>query len=147
MALIFIIISLSFHGRMHEFVILISVGEEKGKIILQLIGELLIPIILAIAISFSVSPLIAKTASDYIIDKNYEAIDRVDLMKSMSLIETNDTYNVNNIEQINNLDINLNKNNILIFSGGLLLILIVSTAIPIVKIVKLSPMKILQKKE
>lgn len=146
MVLIFIIILLSFYGRMHEFGILISVGEKKAKMILQLLGELLIPIILALVISFSVSPLIAKTAGDYIINKNYKAIDRVDLMKSRALIETNDTYNVNNIEQINNLDIDLDGNNILIFSGGLLLILIVSTAIPIVKIVKLSPMKILQKK-
>lgn len=143
-----LIVMLSFRGRKHEFGILLSVGEKKSKIVLQILIETLIPVLLSFIVVFSVSGIAAQKAGDAILQKNYAPVNQTESIMTQRQYEMdNAAFNVNNVDQISKIDVKINSYEVFVFAGCSLLIVLLATEIPMIKIVKLSPMKVLMKKE
>ncbi len=78
-----LIIMLSIKDRMNEIGILLTLGEDKGKVVLQLLTEVLIVLVLALGVSFVIGDSISQVISDQLI-ANELAVSQEQMMPGMN---------------------------------------------------------------
>lgn len=167
-AILFLIVLLTFKSRNYEIGILLSVGEGKQRIVLQMAVEILVPILIAFSISAALGNLTAhqignvmfdaqsKANSEYLADEG----DQDDLTMDQECIDIN-SINGDSSQNMQNdtkatptvlpdeiaLDVKVSANQYLILYLSGILISLLATLVPIVTVMQFSPKKIFSQLE
>ena len=148
-----LIIMLSIKDRMNEIGILLSLGEHKSKVILQLLTEVLIVLVLALGVSSVVGESVSEIISDQLIANELSVTEdgavpgipggnRGGSMGSKLPFNMNEK-NVGQTEVIEELDINVTVEQFAQLSVIGVLISILATILPAAFIMRLQPKAIL----
>lgn len=152
-----LVIALSLKGRRREFGILLAVGEKKPVIILQVLLETLVPVVIAFCIGIFASGIISQKICDRLVDNSVTTVQKQDNMNSNNvnylMSHKNDNgmalnmFDETTVKPINSVDVSVTLLALAEFTGSGLLIVLISVLFPVMKILRLSPMEILLKKE
>lgn len=165
--ILILVVLLLFRKRYYEIGILLSCGEKKGKIVLQMAVEILVPVLIAFSISAILSNSTVQAISNVIYNaqvsssggesnldtfvdvaddnKIYLNADTLEPLESQSN-DVTETQKKMSPEDIT-LQVNLTPNQYLLFFGFGILIALLTTVIMIFMVLMLSPKKILLRQE
>lgn len=134
-----LVVLLFLRDRKHELGIYLSLGEKRGRVVGQILIEVMVVAVIGITLSLFSGNLLAGQVSDTMIkaDDNNSSYDEG--MYYGGAIQTNLTTD----DVLDSYEVNLNSNYILGFYGIGLLTILISTVIPLIYIVRLNPKKIL----
>jgi putative ABC transport system permease protein len=135
----FLILSLAFtlfmKTRSHEIGIWLSLGEKKKTIALQMVWENLLLSITALLICFAAVPFIARSAET--------------LLNNQIVAEIPDTSNMSgqlhladNVNEIERVSLAITTDTLTLVAGAIVLLIITTTVIAIIPIIKLKPREI-----
>lgn len=148
-------ILLYLRDRKYEIGVYLALGERKGKIILQVLFEVLSVTIIGIIIAVFIGNIIANQMSNFLLQEAYinaqEAcefpITPYDCWNPRTSLEWSgfgiDSVQMEFDELIEIFDVSLDIGTITIFSGIVLVTAILSTIVPVMYIVELNPKEIL----
>lgn len=122
------------YSRRYEIGILLALGEKQVRIMIQIILELVLVSVLAIGCSLLTSKQLGKTYSEIVIqnqvDSQISSLSIEEQKQQLSLIELYD-FEINNTEIIQ-------------ISGSLMIIIMISSIIPLIVVNKIKPKKLLE---
>ena len=133
-----LVVLLFLRDRKHELGIYLSLGEQRGKVIGQILIEVLVVAFIGITLSLFTGNMLADQVSDTLIQAD-EPSGFNDMMYPGGGIYSDLTTE----DVIDSYEVTLDSNYILIFYGVSMLTILISTLIPLVYIVRLNPKKIL----
>jgi putative ABC transport system permease protein len=144
-----LLITLFLRDRRHEIGIYIALGEGKGKIILQMLIEVFSVSIVAITLALFAGNALSGLISNQMLEQELLRLEREDnshfsagtqVPVELQLFNPG-TMSVE--ELIAAYDTSLDAATIFLFANSALLIIAISTVVPIIYVVRLSPKKIL----
>ncbi|WP_042141935.1 ABC transporter permease [Paucisalibacillus sp. EB02] len=132
-----LVVLLFLRDRKRELGIYLSLGESRGRVVGQILIEVMVVALIGITLSLFSGNFIASQVSDTLMkadnnNSNEDVIYYSELQIDLTTEDVMDTY-----------EVSLNSNYILVFYGIGLLTILISTVIPLVYIVRLNPKKIL----
>lgn len=133
-----LVVLLFLRDRKHELGIYLSLGERRGHVVGQILIEVMVVAFIGITISLFSGNLLAGQVSDTMMEAGNNNAYHEDYVYYGEL-QTNLTAE----DVLDSYEVNLNSNYILAFYGVGLLTILMSTAIPLIYIVRLNPKKIL----
>lgn len=144
-----LIVILSLKGRRREFGILLAIGEKKLKIMTQVFFETLIPIFVAFILAIMVSSCVSQAVCNKLVDSNVKSMQQPtdQISQILNNKHSNRDFNTNNAEPLTDISVSVTPGDIGKFAGFGLLIVLISVAVPVVRIIRLSPMNVLTRKE
>jgi len=132
-----LVVLLFLRDRKRELGIYLSLGEKRGRVVGQILIEVMVVAFIGISLSLFSGNLLAGQISDSMMkadDSGYQ-----DNYMYYDEFQTNLTTE----DVLDSYEVSLNSNYILVFYGVGLLTILLSTVIPLVYIVRLNPKKIL----
>lgn len=132
-----LVVLLFLRDRKHELGIYLSLGESRGKVIGQIMTEVLIVSIIGMTLSLFTGNLLAQSVSDKMIESNNEQT--TDEMFYYSDLQTDLTTD----DVLAAYEVNLSTEFILLFYGVGIATILLSTLIPLIYIMRLNPKKIM----
>lgn len=130
-----LIILLSIKERRYEIGVLLAIGERKIKVILQLVLEMLIPIIIALSLSVAVGNLVAQTLGDKMLQSQVEQV------------ENRSTDKIVTEKAVDKIQISLTvRDSLVLYSSGILIVTL-SASVPVLSIIFYKPKDILTTEE
>ncbi|MFE0505079.1 ABC transporter permease [Peribacillus butanolivorans] len=147
-----LIIMLTIKERRKELGILLSIGEKKGKLIGQLLVEVLCIAVLAFSLSIFTGGTVSQKMGDSLLQKEITASEEQEnnpgqrvgvAVRSASMGSDLDQ----DVDPIDNIDVSVTSQDVMKLGGLGLLIAILSTIIPALSILRLKPKEILLKDE
>jgi putative ABC transport system permease protein len=132
-----LVVLLFLRDRKHELGIYLSLGESRGKVIGQIMTEVLIVSIIGMTLSLFTGNLLAQSVSDKMIESNNEQT--TDEMFYYSELQTDLTTD----DVLAAYEVNLSTEFILLFYGVGIATILLSTLIPLIYIMRLNPKKIM----
>jgi len=144
-----LLVTLFLRDRKHEIGIYLSLGERKGKVVAQVLLEVLLVAVIAMSLSLFSGNLISGAVSDKMLSDQILAQQEKDNMGNSYAYYSTELdsmgYNstVSSESLMDNYSVSLDLKTILIFLIVGLGTVVVSTLIPIIYIVRLNPKKIL----
>lgn len=143
-----LIIMLTIKERRKELGILLSIGEKKGKLIGQLLVEVLCIAALAFSLSIFTGGTVSQKMGDSLLQKEITAsAEQESNSKEHTFMFGMDEDHGKEVEAIDNIDVSVTSQDVLKLGGLGLLIAILSTIIPALSILRLKPKEILLKDE
>ena len=143
-----LIVTLFFYDRRHEVGIYLALGERRRKIVSQLLTEVFIVATFAITSSLLVGTLVANHLTMDLLQEEVAGIeveptlmftaDDVNLWEAMGLPAA-----MTGEEMLEFYDVSLNAQTILLFYLASFGVIVISTVVPTIYLVRLSPKKIL----
>jgi putative ABC transport system permease protein len=133
-----LVVLLFLRDRKHELGIYLSLGEKRGRVVGQILIEVMVVAFIGITLSLFSGNLLAGQVSDTMIKANDKNASHEDVMY-YSEIQSNLTTE----DVLDAYEVNLNSSYILGFYGIGLFTILISTVIPLIYIVRLNPKKIL----
>ncbi len=135
-----LILILNLKGRKFEIGVLLSLGERKLRIVLQMALEVLVPVLIAFSLSIATGNIAAQQIGNMMLGTNQPQSSASDSEAVQSF--TGKTYN-----KIDNVTVDVTSQEILqMYIAGILLAL-VSTAVPLVVVMRYNPKDIFAKIE
>lgn len=132
-----LVVLLFLRDRKRELGIYLSLGERRGRVVGQILIEVMVVALIGITLSLFSGNFIAGQVSDTMMKADHNTSQ--DEMMYFSEIQTNLTTE----DVLDSYEVSLNSSYILIFYGIGLLTILISTVIPLVYILRLNPKKIL----
>jgi putative ABC transport system permease protein len=164
--ILILVVLLLFRKRYYEIGILLSCGEKKSRIVLQMAVEILIPVLIAFSISAILSNSTVQVISNIIYNAQVSSSGDSNLDTFVDVADDNRIYldadtlesyesQSNDVTQTQNtmspedvtLQVNITPNQYLLFFGFGILIVLSTTVIMIFMVLTLSPRKILLRQE
>ncbi|AOH54595.1 permease [Peribacillus muralis] len=148
-----LIIMLTIKERRKELGILLSIGEKKGKLIGQLLVEVLCVAVLAFSLSIFTGGAVSQKMGDSLLQKEITASEEQENNPGQrsGFVTTSDALMGSDLNQdvdpIDNIDVSVTSKEVMKLGGLGLLIAILSTIIPALSILRLKPKEILLKDE
>lgn len=132
-----LVVLLFLRDRKHELGIYLSLGERRGRVVGQILIEVMVVAFIGITLSLFSGNLLAGQVSDAMMkaDTNESFDDMMYFNEFQTDLTTEDV--------LDSYEVSLNSTYILVFYGIGLLTILISTIIPLVYIVRLNPKKIL----
>jgi putative ABC transport system permease protein len=132
-----LVVLLFLRDRKRELGIYLSLGESRGRVVGQILIEVMVVAFIGITLSLFSGNFIASQVSDTLMkadnnNSNEDVIYYSELQINLTTDDVVDSY-----------EVSLNSSYILVFYGIGLLTILISTVIPLVYIVRLNPKKIL----
>jgi len=144
-----LLIALMLHGRRHEVGIYLALGEKRWKIVTQMMLEVVVNAIFGVVIAILLGNILARNFSEQLLlDELAHQIESRPIQEE-SFNPVWDSLHwfspgVISLEEAEKLhEIVIDMELIAIFLGGSLLVVIVSSVVPIVYLTKISPKKVL----
>lgn len=131
-----LVVLLFLRDRKHELGIYLSLGETRGRVIGQIVIEVMTIAVIGITLSIYSGNLLAGQISDMMIAADEPTLEE---LTYFSEVQTNLTRE----DVIESYKVELNLNYFLAFYGIGLLTILISTVIPLIYILRLNPKKIL----
>ena len=131
-----LVVLLFLRDRKHELGIYLSLGEKRGRVIGQIVIEVMTIAVIGITLSIYSGNLLAERVSDMMIAADEPTLEDITYF---SEVQTNLTRE----DVIMSYKVELNSNYYLAFYGIGLLTILISTIIPLIYILRLNPKKIL----
>ncbi len=149
-----LIIMLTIKERRKELGILLAIGEKKGKLIGQLLVEVVCIAVLAFSLSIFTGGAVFQKMGDNLLQKEITASEEQEnnsgqqtqsgmVTSSASVMDGDDK----GVDPIDNIDVSVTSQDILNLGGLGLLIAILATLLPALSILRLNPKDILLKDE
>lgn len=146
-----LIIMLTIKERRKELGILLSIGEKKGKLIGQLLVEVVCIAILAFSLSIFTGEAVAQKMGDSLLEKEITAYEEQQHEQSNGgntmMFFGEDPDQGKDVEPIDNIDVKVTFQDMMQLGIVGFLIAILSTIIPALSILRLNPKEILLKDE
>lgn len=141
----------SLKDRNYEIGVLLSLGEKKKKIVGQFIIELILIATIAFVLSIGSSSLISQKLADTVLESQNKVENRMNDSRQGGRGNDFSPFNMNkgksNVKVIDEIDVNVNKEDIgLLFIVGYGIIFI-SMIVPSIKIINSDPKDILSRRE
>lgn len=141
----------SLKDRIYEIGVLLSLGEKKKKIVGQFIIELILISTIAFVLSIGSSSLISQKLADTVLESQDKVENKMNDSRQGGRGNDFSPFNVNkgksNVKVIDEIDVNVNKEDIgLLFIVGYGIIFI-SMIVPSIKIINSDPKDILSRRE
>lgn len=133
-------------GRLREMGILLSLGENRFKLVMQLITEVMILVIIAFSISIFTGNIVAKQATDVLLEQRQATIEKENLIQMQGAHMLNG-QNAGQEAMIDTLNIKLSSDIWLRFIYVTCLIILISILFPAILIFRLKPTTILTMQE
>lgn len=152
-AIMGLIAALSIHGRRREFGVLLSVGESRRKIILQVLAETILPVCISFCIAIAAGGFLAPIVGDKLLSQQVKNSSATKVSaQTGSSVPTNAyslwTQHQNSFAQpVDKIKIDVSPVDVGGLAGVSIVIILVSAIIPCVSILRLSPSRVLNKKE
>lgn len=127
-----LIVMLAIRERRYEIGILLSVGERKSKILLQLLFEMLLPVLAAISISVGIGYHISQEIGDRILQNQISSVDNRSTGETASDVQVDRTLHV--VPELSDIG--------RLYTAGVLITLLAATA-PALFIVRYKPRELL----
>lgn len=140
-----LIIMLTIKERRKELGILLSIGEKKGKLIGQLLVEVLCIAVLAFSLSIFTGGTVSQKMGDSLLQKEITAEEQENNPREQTIMFGMNDDQGQEVDPIDNIDVSVTSQDVLKVGGLGLLIAIVSTIIPALSILRLKPKEILLK--
>lgn len=135
-ALLALILALWVRNRLHETGVFMSMGFGKVNILLQHITEIILVAVLAFALSFPVSSVIAQKVGDTLLEQTTTSV--TETVSNESADEADETAS-----SLTNLEIKVAPLHLLLVYGMGTLIIVLSVAIATLPIMRMKPKEIL----
>lgn len=161
-AIIMLLSMLTIKDRKYEIGVLLSLGESKLKILLQLISEILIIGVIAFTLSTIVTSLFAQKITNHLLNSEASKVDVIDMKQVEKQMDDNvakdnepgqnrmGKFNMNkpdtsslDVETINELTVSLTPLNVLVLYGVGLLIIVIGNTVQSIFVLKLNPKEIM----
>lgn len=147
-----LIIMLTIKERRKELGILLAIGEKKGKLIGQLLVEVLCIAVLAFSLSIFTGGAVSQKMGDSLLQKEITASEEQENNpgeqgKAVMITSAMDGDLGKDVDPIDNIDVSVTSQDILNLGGFGLLIAILATLLPALSILRLNPKEILLKDE
>ena len=141
----------SLKDRNYEIGVLLSLGEKKKKIVGQFIIELILIATIAFVLSIGSSSLISQKLADTVLESQDKVENKMNDSRQGGRGNDFSPFNINkgksNVKVIDEIDVNVNKEDIgLLFIVGYGIIFI-SMIVPSIKIINSDPKDILSRRE
>lgn len=148
--IIALILMLFIRERMYEAGILLSLGERRGKIVLQYMLEVLLIAIIAFSSSMLTGQFISQKVGDILLAQELEVLQEEEseqsrergfnngMMMTRAVMEEQD-----NVEPIDSIDISLSLEAVMKLYGVGICLVLVATIFPTIAIMRYNPRKIL----
>lgn len=141
----------SLKDRIYEIGVLLSLGEKKKKIVGQFIIELILISTIAFVLSIGSSSLISQKLADTVLESQDKVENKMNDSRQGGRGNDFSPFNINkgksNVKVIDEIDVNVNKEDIgLLFIVGYGIIFI-SMIVPSIKIINSDPKDILSRRE
>ena len=133
-----LVVLLFLRDRKHELGIYLSLGERRGRVVGQILIEVMVVAFIGITLSLFSGNFLAGKVSDTMMKADDNNSSYEDIMYYGEFQTDLTTEDV-----LDSYEVNLNSNYILGFYGIGLLTILISTVIPLIYIVRLNPKKIL----
>ncbi|MFJ7684813.1 ABC transporter permease [Peribacillus butanolivorans] len=140
-----LIIMLTIKERQKELGILLSIGEKKGKLIGQLLVEVLCVAVLAFSLSIFTGGTVSQKMGDSLLQKEITAEEQENNPREQTFMFGMNDDQGQEVDPIDNIDVSVTSQDVLKVGGLGLLIAILSTIIPALSILRLKPKEILLK--
>lgn len=148
-AILFLIVMLTFKGRNYEIGILLSIGEKKRKIIMQMAVEILVPVLIASGISAACGKLTTVGIGSMMVDmqQSISTSDEIHI-DSSNAADTSDNKDKTRLEKLNaaedsaKLTVEVLPQEYLYLFLAALLISLIATVVPVVTVMRFSPREI-----
>ena len=134
-----LVVLLFLRDRKHELGIYLSLGEERGRVIGQILIEVIVVAFIGITLSLFSGNFLASQVSDTLITADDQSAYGHMMGYQSSQFESDLTTE----DVLASYEITLDSNYVLVFYGVGLLTILISTLIPLIYIVRLNPKKIL----
>lgn len=144
-----LIIMLTIKERRKELGILLAIGEKKGKLIGQLLVEVLCIAALAFSLSVFTGGTVSQAMGDSLLQKEVTSSEEQQQQgadNQVFMFGMNDDQG-QDVDPIDNIDISVTSQDVLKLGGLGLVIAILSTILPALSILRLNPKDILLKDE
>jgi putative ABC transport system permease protein len=141
-----LLITLFLRERKREIGILLALGDRRGKVIMQMMVEVLVVAIIAITLSLFVGSFLSGTLSESMLRNDLVASQKqqYEMGRSWGTLEyMGFSTNMTPDEMIANYDVSLDVTTILTFFAVGIGTVVVATIIPMIYIVRLNPKKIM----
>ncbi|MGL6200409.1 MAG: ABC transporter permease [Lachnospiraceae bacterium] len=135
-ALLVLILALWVRNRLHETGVFLSMGVSKANVLLQHITEIILVAVLAFALSFPISSVIAQKVGDTLLEQTTPSV--TETVGNESADETD-----NAVSNLTNLDVEVAPFYLLLVYGMGTLAIVLSVSIAAVPIMKMKPKEIL----
>ncbi len=136
-----LIITINTRERKYEIGVLLSLGEEKLKVVSQYVLEVIMLAVLAITLSFGVSQLVAQELGDTLLTQQLESEEEDTQIGSggmgMMMPGTSD------VDVIDEIDVSVSLDELWYLSGITVIIIVVSSALPMSMVMRYQPKTIL----
>lgn len=148
-----LIAALSIHSRRREFGVLLSIGEKRRRILLQVFLETLIPVCIAFCIAVAAGGLLAPSVGDMLLSRQTKTTAAQSSADQGSSSLPSDAFaqwafhSDSFAQPVNKIDIEVSTADLAALAGLSLLIVLVSSAAPCATVLRLSPSRVLNKKE
>ncbi|MDM5155302.1 ABC transporter permease [Bacillus sp. DX1.1] len=147
-----LIIMLTIKERRRELGILLAIGEKKGKLIGQLLVEVLCIAVLAFGISIFTGGTVSQKMGDSLLQKEVTSSEERQQQEANNRGGSIAMFGMNNdqdqdVDPIDNIDVSVTSQDVLNLGGLGLGIAILSTILPALSILRLNPKEILLKDE
>lgn len=136
-----LLIMLFLYDRRQEIGIYLALGEKRTKIVIQILGEVITIAFIGIVVSLLVGNIVSKQISQMMLRN--ELVQPTHIRDGSSLKGLGFGRPMPLEEMLTVFDASLNPRTIIIFTGVGLSAVIISTALPVIYIVRMSPKKIL----
>lgn len=144
-----LVIALMLHGRRHEVGIYLALGERRAKIVVQMMVEVVVNASLGIIIAIMLGNVLARNFSEQLLlDELAQQLESQPRQEG-SFSPVWDSLHwfspgVISLEETMELhEIKIDAETIVIFIGASLLVIMVSSVVPIIYLTKISPKKVL----
>lgn len=144
-----LIIVFSLRGRNHEFGVLLAIGEKKVRILLQMLLEVLFPVLIAFFIGAASGGMISGIIGNNMISQRAAAAQQQ--QNNLYISQHVATFfgfvgKTKVVSPIKKIDMSVSPENYGLLAGACILITLVSVAVPCVSILRYKPKQILQQK-
>lgn len=133
--------TLFLHDRRHEIGIYMAMGERKGKVIAQILAEVITVSLISMTLALIVGNFITKDISKTMLIEQVESQENNDNGYYSSIDKYTDTISQEDL--IDNYNVSLDGSTIIMFYGISVITIVVSTIIPTMYILRLKPKEIL----
>ena len=139
-----LLITLFLRERKREMGILLALGERKGKVITQMMCEVLLVAVIAIVLSLFVGHLLSGTISEAMLKNDLLASNAMNQGMSFGTLDyMGYSNNVSASELLETYNVSLTATTILIFYAIGIATVVIATIVPMFYIVRLNPKRIL----
>ncbi|WP_201715353.1 ABC transporter permease [Rossellomorea arthrocnemi] len=146
-----LIVMMTIRERKYEMGVLLAIGEKKGKLVSQFLVEILIVAVLAMGISTLSGNLVANQLGEQLlqqeITQSEEAVDTPASLNSRRMPMPFQSPSVQDVDTMNELSIHTTGEDLMKLFGIGMIVVLFSTLIPSLTVLRLNPKAILTKQD